>query len=63
MDKWINVNDRLPTDSNMVIYYNCGNEDMDTAMYEDGEWYYAGGILIDVVDYWQPLPKPPKVND
>ena len=60
MSDWIDVNDRLPTNTDMVLYFDCGNGDIDTAMYEDGKWYYAGDVLIDVVDYWQPLPEPPK---
>lgn len=68
MDKWIDVNDRLPTDNDMLIssvliYTEDGG--VAEAGYDiknNSFLQYRWSVLNPKVLYWMPLPKPPQ-ND
>ncbi len=62
MDGWISVKDRLPEMTSDVLVRLTTNEMMISFYRNDGYWSNCGGaaLPVDLVAYWQPLPKPPK---
>ncbi len=67
-DGWISVKDRLPEIGEYVLVTHRTSEDytnlgvMEATRVNDDEYETWGdfGLLADYVDYWMPLPPPPK---
>lgn len=65
---WISVNDRLPEIGEHVLVTHRTSQDydslqvMEAARLDEDQYEIWGGfaILADYVDYWMPLPEPPK---
>jgi len=66
--KWINVNDALPSDDSLILVWLCNNinpiwKGYAIGTYQDGNWYLNGGISDgDYITYWSILPEPPKTK-
>ena len=59
--QWISVKDRLPDFDGSVIV--CHGKWVDMAFCDDGKLTTIDGRSMDIdVDYWQPMPPPPKVE-
>jgi hypothetical protein len=59
--KWINVNDILPEVDENVLYYSKKNNEVWLASIDSsGIWWVDEFGKFDEIDFWMPLPKPPK---
>ena len=62
-DGWVSVDDRLPEDGVLILYYfeitgiSVGKYDSET-----NTFYGKLGFLCGDVTHWQPLPKPPAMK-
>ena len=60
--KWISIKDRLPQTDGFYFTYYFGLRHF-SQYFTSGNWYNtAGGSITDKVEYWMPLPEPPKEN-
>ena len=61
MGEWISVKERLPVNYQTVIMVNCRDGDVVPGYCHDGDWYVEiyGGVEVDGITHWQPLPEPP----
>nr|WP_315043284.1 DUF551 domain-containing protein [uncultured Moraxella sp.] len=68
-DNWVNVNDKLPNDGDIVLVYRNSYKHGDmvcTCGYsKDTGFVNLTGMVgkTDKITYWQPLPQPPKEHD
>lgn len=68
MCEWIRVEDRLPEESQLVLYYfepvgiHVGryNKEVDDEGYEYNVFHGRSGFLTDDVTHWMPFPDAPK---
>ena len=65
---WISVKDKLPSEGEYVLVYD-GNLDLDgKSFYEiaayrifnNGGHFIAGAYSLQNINFWMPLPSPPK---
>lgn len=60
-DKWISVSERLPEIYTDVLVWVEGKEFISVAVYSNGEWEASDSLGTPyLVNFWQPLPSPPK---
>ena len=60
--RWRSVEDELPHPTNLVLawcHYMAPSDAPFKAFYNQNQWWTDDGYKTDV-DYWQPLPEPPK---
>ena len=62
MSEWISVKERLPDGRNDVLVYAGVLFPYITVGYYDGLWKFSfnDSEIAGGVDYWMPLPEPPK---
>ena len=65
MPRWISVDERLPKDKGYMLVFDGDTEYYNLAMFADDiGWTEIGThIRLKEVDYWMPLPEPPKENE
>lgn len=64
MQKWINVDERLPKKTGMSLVHSEDDKQL-CAWYQDGWFYYdkVSDSIIEVetkITHWMPRPEPPK---
>ena len=64
MSEWINVEDRLPENEDMVLTAFKCTYIYNACIYRDMvfECMQSGDNVVDDVTHWQPLPEPPKAG-
>ena len=64
MNNWVDVNMYLPEQDRLIsTYLTCGKGMVGVMILDwvDGDWYDpCDGDKMLGIDYWQPLPEPPK---
>jgi hypothetical protein len=61
--QWISVKDRLPQESGFYLTYYSKQIHV-SQWFISANWYNEyGGNVTNNVEYWQPLPEPPKEGD
>ena len=59
MDKWIDVNDRLPDDNERVLTFSKSLSNSPVGGIAV-QWGWCCRKINTDISYWMPLPKPPK---
>lgn len=67
--KWISVKERLPQKGEVVIivdengYFSVAEMAVGRLFNEQSPWFYVNGEYEPCVEYWMPLPMPPKMEE